>query len=193
MKKNIPASDSDLQVRRIEVLRELASESDRGVVLVGASLLEENLELILRSVMNQEERAVKNVIDPLFEGNGAFATFSAKIKCCYALSLIDQKMFEDLETIRAIRNDFAHSYRGASFSSQTVNDRVNNLHTGKVLEDRLSSSGQNIRMILEEGKPGSEMPVAKRRFIMSVSFLSALTEGNVRGFREFFGQRQDKD
>jgi DNA-binding MltR family transcriptional regulator len=184
MKKNLPKADAEFRARRDQVFRELANESDRGVVLVGSSLLEENLELVLRAVMRQHEKIVKEVIDPLFQGFGAFATFSAKVKSCYAFNLIDETTFNDLDTIREIRNEFAHSYRTASFSNQNIKDKVADLWSGEVFENEMENSEAEITMSLEEGKPGIKMQATKRRFIMSVSFLSSCIEGNVRGFHD---------
>ncbi|MGC3956901.1 MAG: MltR family transcriptional regulator [Verrucomicrobiota bacterium] len=185
MKKTLPNDDAEFLTRRNQVFRELANESDRGVVLVGATLLEENLELVLRSVMRQPEKALKDVVAPLFQGTGAFATFSAKIKCCYAFNLIDETALKDLETIREIRNEFAHSYQTASFLSQSIKDKIANLSSGKVIEDKLTNPDTEIDVILEEGKPGIKMSVTKRRFVMSVAFLSSYFEAHIMEFRNF--------
>jgi DNA-binding MltR family transcriptional regulator len=184
VKKNLPKDDAEFRARSSQVFRELANESDRGVVLVGASLLEENLELVLRSVMCRHEKVVKEVVEPLFQGFSALATFSAKIKSCYAFNLIDETTFKDLDTIRDIRNEFAHSYQTASFSNQNIKDKVANLWSGKILEKEMGNSEAEITITLEEGKPGIKMQATKRRFIMSVSFLSSCLEGNVRGFQD---------
>jgi len=188
MKKTLPRTDSEFRQRRADLFRELALESDRGAVLVGASLLEECLELVLRSVMRREEKIVKRVVDGLFEGAGALSTFSAKTKCCFALNLIDEMAFVDLETIRLMRNEFAHSYRKASFLNQDIGDMVNSLHTGKLFEDRISASGDG-GLILEDGKPAIKMPEAKRKLIVSVSFLGSYFEAHTRGFDDLLGQR----
>ncbi len=182
MKKNLPQNDVEFLSRRDHVFRELASESDRGVVLVGAALLEENLEIVLRSVMRRDDGVVKKVIDSLFQGDGGFATFSAKIKSCYALNLIDEKAFKDLETIRAIRNEFAHSYQTASFASQATKDRVDSLWSGKVFEADLENPNEETTVTFEAGKPGVKLAAPKRRFIVSVAFLSSHLEGHARGF-----------
>jgi hypothetical protein len=127
---------------------------------------------------------VREVVDPLFRGFGAFATFSAKIKSCYAFNLIDEVTYNDLNTIRDIRNEFAHSYQTAVFSNQKIAEKVASLSTGRVLDDDLRNPNTEITIILEEGKPGIKMQVTKRRFITSVSFLSSYFEGHVRWFHD---------
>jgi hypothetical protein len=98
--------------------------------------------------------------------------------------VIDETTFKDLDTIRDIRNKFAHSYQTASFSNQNIKDKVANLWSGKILEKEMGSSEAEITITLEEGKPGIKMQATKRRFIMSVSFLSSYFEGPVRGFQD---------
>jgi hypothetical protein len=54
-------------------------------------------------------------------------TFSAKILACRALGLIGEELATDLNTIRKIRNNFAHSTNVARFEDQSTVDLVRNL------------------------------------------------------------------
>jgi hypothetical protein len=54
-------------------------------------------------------------------GDAPLATFSAKIRLAYALSIFGSSTRDDLDTIREIRNAFAHSTRPlASDPAQTL-------------------------------------------------------------------------
>lgn len=106
------------------VAETLAQESDRGCVIIGASFLEYQLELLIRAICRNDEESVKQVVDPLFKGYAPFATFSAKIKAAFALRLISSELKNQLDLIRKIRNDFAHGYSPVSFKTPQCQDRL---------------------------------------------------------------------
>lgn len=60
------------------------------------------------------------MINPLFDAFGPLASFSAKIKLIFALNLVDGYIYRDLETLRKLRNIFAHSVEATRFDSRKV-------------------------------------------------------------------------
>ena len=104
-------------------LDQLNLESPRGVVLISAGFLEEQLKKVLLEFFIDAPQARKLV-------DGGFAplgTFSSRISACYSLGLITDKEYSDLELIRNIRNDFAHEL-DTSFVSQSLIDRCKELN-----------------------------------------------------------------
>lgn len=101
----------ECEARAQRIIEELEGESDRGCVLVGASVLSDFLEGLLRAALTTDSHAVKQAVAPLFGAMGPLATFSAKTKLAYALELIPRYCFNDLEKIRRIRNLAATSIR----------------------------------------------------------------------------------
>lgn len=100
----------------------LNSESDRGAVLISSSYLEDRLgELIRRFLVEGSDG--KALIDDF---NGPFGTFSARIKGSHALGIIADAERDRLDTIRRIRNEFAHSL-SASFAQQRIGSLTRNL------------------------------------------------------------------
>jgi len=85
----------------------LAERTARPLIIVGASkvdqLLFEILNLyLLPKLANSKEQ------DELLEGDTPLATFSARIKLCYRLGLIDKKLCVALDKLRKLRNPSAH-------------------------------------------------------------------------------------
>jgi DNA-binding MltR family transcriptional regulator len=107
-------------LRRDLFINNLFEESDRGCVLVATSMLDESLELLLRKKLKVANKYEKKTLEPLFNPMGPLSTFSSKIKFCFALKLIEEWVYNDLEVIRKLRNDFAHNYDLASFKNKTV-------------------------------------------------------------------------
>lgn len=105
------------------VRRALREESDRGCALFAAAYLDTALEALLKASF-VEDRKVEG---DLFEGTAPLSSFSAKIKLAYFLGIISDQCRRDLDTIRKIRNDFAHDATIISFETQSIADRCYNL------------------------------------------------------------------
>lgn len=106
-----------------EFLREFQEETDRGAALVGAALIDTRLERLLCAHFLDSKIAAELVS----AGNAPLSAFSSRIKVSYALGLITDLEFREAQTIRKIRNDFAHGAHGLRFSSQHIKDLCRNL------------------------------------------------------------------
>jgi len=100
---------------------ELNRETDRGTALVCAALLDSLLEQLLKAYL-----IVGKETDSLFDGDRPLASFSAKTGLAFSMGLISKLEFEDLTSIRRIRNDFAHDL-GISFGTTSISDRCRTL------------------------------------------------------------------
>lgn len=107
----------------VESLEELEQElyfagSDRATAVMFGSMVEVNLERLiatkLRDDLNSKDKKL------LFEFEGCFGTFSAKTVGAYALGLIGPVIRFDLDLIRLLRNEFAHSRVHFNFNTPQV-------------------------------------------------------------------------
>lgn len=89
-------------IRYMEVLSE---ESDRGAVLVTASMLDDVL-LSLISARLVEGRSAKKLIEGF---NAPLGTFSARIAAARAIGIISEEWRRELDLLRDVRNSLAHS------------------------------------------------------------------------------------
>ena len=96
-------------------------------MLVGAAILEERLTRIFQ-VLFDSKQAPRKLQESIFDSNGPLSTFSAKIKLAYSLGLIDRSSFEDLETVRRIRNRFAHTPKQVEFIGSVVSTEIERMH-----------------------------------------------------------------
>jgi DNA-binding MltR family transcriptional regulator len=115
-----------LKRRQAEFLafrRALTNESDRGCALFAAAFLDKALSDLLYLSLVSDKRIEKD----LFEGTAPLSSFSAKIKLAFYLGKISKECRADLDTIRGIRNEFAHHAELMSFDDQSIADRCRNL------------------------------------------------------------------
>lgn len=97
-------------------VEELKSETDRGLPLVGAALIDDKLTETLRAFFC-EVPATAKLLD---EGNAPLGTFSSRVEACHALGLIDEFEYKEITLIRKVRNEFAHAKHGTSFQTPRV-------------------------------------------------------------------------
>lgn len=103
-------------------LDDLNGESERGAVLISVSYLERQLKEIISAFLCEGDASSR-----LLEGfNAPLGTLAARAAAAAALGLISGREYKELETIRKIRNQFAHDHR-TSFSDPGVVNRCRNL------------------------------------------------------------------
>lgn len=121
--KGLPKDKQEAIQEFFELRVRLSAESDRGCALTAAAYLDESLATLLRKRLVQD----KGNIDALINQGRALSTFSARIRIAYAVGLISKDCMSDLNTIRGIRNEFAHLHGPVSFSDQSIAHRCRNL------------------------------------------------------------------
>ncbi len=103
-------------------LPELNKESDRGRVLITCSYLDDLMRRILLAFVIDRDSSLR-----LVEGfNAPLGTFSTRTAAAYALGLITEREFKECDTLRRVRNRFAHDMQ-ASFDAQDIGDLCRNL------------------------------------------------------------------
>jgi len=102
----------------------LTSESDRGCALFAAAYLDNALSKLLSACMVQGKRLEED----LFSGQAPLSTFSSRIKLAFYMGKIAESERKDLDSIRGIRNEFAHHPEQLTFENQSIRDRCANLN-----------------------------------------------------------------
>ena len=101
-------------------MNEFVGESDRAAVILGAS----KVEHLLGEILDKYLLPTPAASDDLLEGDAPLATFSARIKVCHRLGIIDDQFAKLLNIFRRLRNGFAHEVTSNSLSTGAARDRV---------------------------------------------------------------------
>jgi len=179
-RKRPPTTSEEIIQRRDELFEALSKESDRGVVLMSASFLEEALEALLRARFSIRHPKSKTSIKPLFNSFGPLSTFSAKITICYAMDMIGKWMYEDLGIVRKLRNEFAHSVGVARFDLPAAVQLTERLKAADLAVTTITKEAAGTRKTekTKSAKKSRSKPtkanMERTRFEMSVSFIGAL-------------------
>ncbi len=120
---NTRKASPDVESLRRAVAR-FTKQADRGTALVAAAWVDDALEARIRAALRPE----KQIADGLLRSGGALGSFAIRIKLAYLLDLVEPAARKDLDSIRGIRNDFAHGRGDLRFTTPNIRDRCRSLH-----------------------------------------------------------------
>ncbi len=110
----------------------LEKYDDTATALVGCTNVEHALRLAILSKMRRfdDDSEQQQFENELFSDgqNGPLATVSAKARIAYAMGIIGPETKADINTLRHIRNGFAHVSPPISFSSLEIAQACNGLY-----------------------------------------------------------------
>lgn len=118
------------------ILEEMASESDRSAALIGAALLDTALGTLLKQAMKVKQTQLTS---RLFENRGALSDFGSRVAVGVAFGIITETMAEELDTVRSIRNVFAHSVRKLTFETAAIKSELYKSVWLAIIRDKTNS------------------------------------------------------
>lgn len=105
------------------LMEEFKKETDRGAAILTVSLIEDALSNLLKKyfvpVVN-EDRLLEGAFAPL-------STLDSKIQITQRLGLISTRFAKDLNLIKKIRNEFAHTVHSSDFDTGKIKNLLTNL------------------------------------------------------------------
>jgi len=153
---------------------QMLEERGRGAVLVGVARVDAALEHLLEAVM--APAAAKD--DGLFLPDRPLGSIGAKVALARRLGLIDSAVEGALNTLRKLRNTFAHSADSASLSDPAHSKRLERIYSEardnplwKPLETALAAQSATAE--------GSLDP-ALRNYILLITILVAFLEATAQ-------------
>jgi DNA-binding MltR family transcriptional regulator len=90
-------------------------ESDRAAAILGATYVEAIVEDVLRACLLEHRD-----VDAMFDRFGPFSSFATKTAMLFAIGEINETTRRDLDLIRKIRNEFAHTFAESDFEEAKI-------------------------------------------------------------------------
>jgi hypothetical protein len=97
---------------------EMHGSNDRATAVLMAAITDACLETFLR--LNTRPSLGVDDISKLFDYRGPLGDFSSKILVAYAFNMVGPETRHDLDLIRMLRNEWAHSRRSFGFDTKEV-------------------------------------------------------------------------
>lgn len=135
---------------------EINVKSDRALVITIGSILDTQLESLLKSFLIKDNKRDEK----LFNNNSPLSNFSSKISMCYYLGIISKYEYEALEIIRKIRNIFAHEIEIKKLEdSQSIRDlcKILNIPEDIYIPDNFFISGKEEIIKFEDMSLGEKI------------------------------------
>jgi hypothetical protein len=107
-----------------EAIRNLAKDAPIAAAVVGGSIIEVALE---RLITTKLRRKAPDLQGQLFQNRGPLSDFHSKILIAHAFGITPPHMVEDLHSIKAIRNAFAHAKVPITFDTPEVAKEIASL------------------------------------------------------------------
>jgi hypothetical protein len=136
-----------------KTLAELEHDSDRAAGIVGAVLVDESLTALLQSRLWSDQELIRE----LFRVSGPLGAFGVKINMGFLMGLYSPTARKELDTIREIRNEFAHRV-ARSFSFDRIRDLANNLSQSEKIEFHMTTPEGGQSVIYMGAKPPDDQP-----------------------------------
>jgi hypothetical protein len=155
--------------------RPLQDESDRGAALVGLAYLEELLARLIRAKMLDD-----GITKKLFEYPSALNTAHARLDLAHALGWIGPETYKDLDTVRKIRNKFAHAHQARNFQDKDIAQLCGNLLTPHAC--RIGLKPARVK------KPRDQFLFAVMMLVLRLEFLHREAKAPSAGFDPPIGQ-----
>lgn len=116
----------DLSSESGAFIQEMQSISNTSAALLAAAFIDASLDVLLRAFLVNDRKKV----DALLGAQRALDSLGSRATLAFCLGLISQELYSDIDTIRKIRNEFAHSRLALGFGDQPINDWCKNLFLG---------------------------------------------------------------
>jgi hypothetical protein len=169
-----------------EAIKEIETGSDRAAAVVAGSFVEEHLQIAIQCRMVTHEK----IIPEMFRPTGALGSFGTKINLGFMVGLYTELARKELDTIKQIRNSFAHRMETRDFTQQRISALANNLVLADQVElymgapDRSLAIGSTLVLVFGEKPTEGNFirfleplanPPARQRYIRACKlFIAAL-------------------
>jgi hypothetical protein len=168
---NQPARDQ-LQIAQAarSIALQMLEERGRGAVLVGVARVDAAVERLLQAALLPPTGST----DTFFQSDRPLGSFGARITLAARLGLIEQPVEQALQTLRRVRNGFAHSTTTATLTDPSHAERLQQAYAAA----RSNSLWLPLERILQDkvGSDGSPLDPALRDYILLITILVAFLE-----------------
>lgn len=124
-------------------VKRLRGESDRGVMILAATMVDDALVTALQHELKYANTS--EMRDKLFAGDGPLSTFSKRINFAQALGVVPKAVAQQMHTVREVRNVAAHAHVDVDFSVQHVKDALGSLLRDHQADDLETWPRENVR------------------------------------------------
>lgn len=125
---------------------ELARESDRAVVILTTSILDDMLKNLIARNLCIAPKPTPKQIDHIFRFDGPFGSLSSRTEVAFLFGLIDETTRSQLSELREMRNACAHSIQPLSFQTKELAAVARRILKSKIAPTSMLSTPHGMRI-----------------------------------------------
>ena len=158
---------------------QMLEERGRGAVLVGVARVDAALERLLQAALLPPNGST----DSFFQPDRPLGSFGARITLAARLGLIEPAVAEALQTLRRVRNAFAHSTESASLADPAHASALAEAYR----EAQVNPLWVPLQQVLQNARDAGDQPLdpALRDYILLITILVAFLEATAQQLRPF--------
>jgi hypothetical protein len=141
--------------------------NDRVTAVMMAAITEACLEKFLR--LNARPSLGVDDVSKLFDYHGPLGDFSSEISVAYAFNMVGPETRHDLDLIRMLRNEWAHSRRSFGFDTKQVAEVCKNLMSPDWQGAAIPYGPINVEL----GQPPPDLSNSRTRYMTACHTISA--------------------
>lgn len=120
-------------------MRLVGKQDERAMVLSLATFIEDALGRLLLAYF-RDCKATRELVEGF---SAPLGTLGSRIKVVYAVGLVTEEQFKDMEILRKVRNQFAHNWEGVSLERNDIAAMVGQLSGYSFSGARDQSAGKD--------------------------------------------------
>ena len=154
----------------IPVFKKLVKETDTGIAIISAAYIDECLKALLGLHVDTSSRQIFNKI---FDFSGPLGTFSSRIDLAFGFNFISKQTHQRINSIKNIRNEFAHNPFGVSFNTTEIKDKILSIdldHKRFIDEIR---KGEDIRRVTKQPSRMTMKETFLTKSALSLGFMAS--------------------
>ena len=123
-------------------MRLVAEQDERAMVLSLSTFIEDTLGRLLLAYF-RDCKATRELVEGF---SAPLGTLGSRIKAVYAVGLVTEEQFKDMEILRKVRNQFAHNWEGVTLERNDIAAMVGQL-SGYSFDGTLVQSAGKDRLL----------------------------------------------
>jgi len=160
--------DGDSELFREAIDEIEATSSDRAAAVVAGAFLEDHLTKAIQARMHKNEKIFREMFRP----SGSLGNFGTKVDLGYMIGMYSEKVRRELQTVKEIRNEFAHKLKTKSFDCVRVKALSANLKLIEAIKFTISNP-ENDKPITSPFPKTGDL-TARERYVATCQLLIGL-------------------
>ncbi|WP_372881957.1 MltR family transcriptional regulator [Psychromonas sp.] len=143
-----------------------AASSLQGAVLTAVELFETALNKLVQRIFRKDDHAVKYAVEPLLNSSGPLGNLMVRLKLTFALGIISQEVYQDMENLVKLRDRLNRDNREFSFTSPATLEAIKKIG---LVQQAISASEKDADINFDDMYMARQEQVIRSAFALAIA------------------------